>query len=344
MKVIKKLIILMIVATCQGVLGQRVAQPYEIGTWQGFKPAAISYTFDDNCPNQLAKAVPLFDTKGFKVTLFTTINWNPNWTGLQAASNIGHEIASHTVSHPSLDSISVDKQLIEYRDSRNTIDTKISGSKCMTIAYPFCSCDNFKLCSEYYMAARSCDGFIVPSTPSNFMCISSINCGTEGPAKTATDLNVSVESAVSKNGWCVFMFHGIDNDNGYSPISSEDLGAHLDYVAANRSKYWINTFGNVIRYIKERNAVQLTVNSESSKRITLQLTDTLDNAIYNYPVTIRRPMPTVWKGASVTQGTENLVIHVVRKNQVAYIQFDAIPNAGAIVITKQKRVLPENAE
>jgi len=127
-------------------------------------------------------------------------------------------------------------------------------------------------------------------------------------------------------------------------MSSEELGAHLDYVAANRSNYWVNNFGNIIRYIKERNAVQLTVISESKKRISQQLADSLDNLIYNYPVSIRRPMPTGWKGASVIQGTENLAIHLVRKNQAAYIQFDAIPNAGPIVITMQKRLLPEIAE
>ncbi len=52
-----------------------VAAPYQIGTWRGFRPAAISFTFDDNLPNQYAVAVPMFNAKGFKITLFTVSSW-----------------------------------------------------------------------------------------------------------------------------------------------------------------------------------------------------------------------------------------------------------------------------
>jgi hypothetical protein len=33
-------------------LAGSVPAPYEIGTWQGFRAAAITYTFDDSCYNQ----------------------------------------------------------------------------------------------------------------------------------------------------------------------------------------------------------------------------------------------------------------------------------------------------
>jgi len=336
MKLFGTIFFLAVLATCPSTFGQQVAIPYEIGTWHGFKPAAISYTFDDNCPNQLATAVPLFDKHGFKITLFTVTNWSPNWAGLQAAATNGHEIASHTVTHPNLDSINETRQMVELRDSKIRIDSNIVNSNCVTIAYPFCSFSNSKLSSAFYIAARSCDGSVVPSTPADFMHISSINCGTEGPGRTATDLNGKVESAIQQNGWCVFLFHGIDNDRAYSPMSSQQLETHLEYVSANKMKYWIATFGNVVRYIRERNAAMLTVNSQGSTRITLSLTDTLDNEIYNYPVTIRRPMPKGWKGATVMQGTEKRNVYLVKKDKAAYIQFDAIPNAGKIVINKQK--------
>ena len=334
MKLIQKILIVLALAIFQGAIGQRIAVPYEIGTWQGFKPAAISYTFDDNCPNQLATAIPLFDKHGFKVTLFTVTNWAPNWAGLQVAANNGHEIASHTVTHPKLDSINEARQTVELRDSKNRIENNITGSKCVTIAYPFCSCSNSKLCSEFYIGARSCDGYVVPSTPADFMHISSINCGTEGPGKTATDLNAKVESAIPQNGWCVFLFHGIDTDRAYSPMPSEQLGTHLKYVQANKENYWVATFGNVIRYIRERNAAILMVKSETRTHITLELTDTLNDRIYNYPVSIRRPIPKGWKGTNVMQGDEKRSTFLVKKDKVTYIQFDAVPNAGMIILNK----------
>ncbi|MFA5784147.1 MAG: polysaccharide deacetylase family protein, partial [Phycisphaerae bacterium] len=100
-----------------------VDPPYEVGTWQGFSTAAVSYTFDDNLPNQLAIAVPMFDEFGFKLTLYTVTGsgWYApaNWTGLQAAAANGHEIGSHTVTHPSLNTKTIEVQTTELVDSQN---------------------------------------------------------------------------------------------------------------------------------------------------------------------------------------------------------------------------------
>lgn len=337
MEITNKTIILLVgLMTSVAVSGQKVASPFEVGVWQGFKPAAVSYTFDDNCPNQLATAVPLFDKFRLKLTLFTVINWSPDWEGLQAAANNGHEIASHTISHFSLDSLTNANQLTEFLGSKNIINSKISGQTCLTIAYPFCTGGNSNLCSECYVAARSCDGFIATTTPVDFMNISSINCGTEGEVKTASDFNTKIESAVNSRGWCIFMMHGLDGDNCFSPVLSSELSLHLDYVTANCSKFWVSTFGNVARYIKERNAVSLTVLSNRSKRISIQLSDSLDNSLYNYPVSIRRPLPRGWSAASVMQGTINLETRLMKVNAVNYILFDAVPNAGTIIISKRK--------
>ncbi|WP_185964779.1 polysaccharide deacetylase family protein [Flavobacterium franklandianum] len=42
-----------------------------------------------------------FDEFELKTTFFVTNLWNPNWTGFKTASLNGHEIASHTLTHPS---------------------------------------------------------------------------------------------------------------------------------------------------------------------------------------------------------------------------------------------------
>ena len=94
---------------------QTIAEPYKVGSWLGFRSAAISHTFDDNHRNQLEIAVPMFNKFDYKLTLFTltgtgTGYLEPNWSGLQEAASQGHEIASHTVSHPYLDQITLEQQ------------------------------------------------------------------------------------------------------------------------------------------------------------------------------------------------------------------------------------------
>jgi len=195
------LIVLLISDNCYS---QTVMGPYEVGTWQGFRSAAISYTFDDNCSNQLALAVPMFNESGFTLTLFTVTEWSPNWTGLQSAASHGHEIASHTMTHASLNSISDSLQTIELNNSQKSIDAHIAGQKCVSIAYPNCNVGNISLVKQYYLAARGCSGIIESKTPSNFMNISSIICGSLGSVKTGADFRSRANTASSSGGWCVY--------------------------------------------------------------------------------------------------------------------------------------------
>ena len=72
-------------------------------------------------------------------------------------------------------------------------------------------------------------------------------------------------------------------------------------------------------------------NKENS--LTIQLTDTLDNAVYKYPVTIRRPLPMGWQAAKVTQNEKTSDASIVEADSEKYIMFDVIPDAGEIVLS-----------
>jgi len=335
MKKVKKLLVLaaFLIAGSVGYCGT-VAAPYEVGTWQGFRTAAVTYTFDDHCSNQFAIAVPLFNEFDYDLTLYPVPNWGPNWTNIQNAAAAGHEIGSHTMSHPDLSGLTIEQQTAELVNSQNTINSYIPGQQCVTIAYPYCVPGDQSLCSQYYIAGRTCSGQIVPATPSNFYQISSIACGSAGTVKTTANFITKFSSAATSGGWCVFLIHGIDSDGGYSPLSSAVLRESVEYLDAHRSTFWVSTFRNVLRYIKERNDVSVTETSNEPNTVTLQVTDTLDNTIYNYPVTIRRPLPTGWPSATVSQNGHAVNASIVVANSTIYVMFDAVPDGGDIVLSK----------
>lgn len=316
---------------------QNVNPPYEVGVWQGFRTAAITFTFDDGSPNQFAIAIPMFNEFGFKLTLFIVTSpswgWPANWTMLQNAASQGHEIASHTVTHTSLGGLSDEQQTVELKDSQDEINAHITGQKCITMAYPYCVVGNRSICAQYYIAARGGAGYVEPRTPGDFMNISSIICGTEGSVKTAQDFINRANSAASSKGWCVLLLHGIDNDGGWSPVTSAMLRADLDYLKANQDKFWVSTFANIARYIKERNAVSVMELSNQDSSITLQVTDNLADSIYNYPITLRRPLPTNWQAACVLQNNQAVETQIVEINSTKYMMFDVVPDGGNIVIS-----------
>jgi hypothetical protein len=317
-----------------------VAAPYEIGTWEGFRPAAISYTFDDNLPNQYAIAVPMFYQAGFKMTLFTVINyWTSfTWSQAQTAAAYGDEIASHTVTHTSLNSVSATQLTNELANSQTNINYHITNELCVTLAYPNCVVPNEAVVAQYYIAARGCSGQLVSSTPSDFMNISSFVLGNTGSYTTGASIDSLANNAAAAKSWCVYLIHELDSGSGYSPLPSTALQASVDYMRTNQDKFWVETFGNVVRYIQERNASSVAETATSNNSITVQVTNNLNSLIYNYPITLRRPVPAGWPAVAVSQNNQPITAKRVTINSTNYVMFDVVPNAGNIVLSKT--VLP----
>jgi oligosaccharide reducing-end xylanase len=313
-----------------------VAAPYQIGRWEGFRTAAISYTFDDDLPNQYAIAVPMFNAKGFKLTLFTVTSWIPNgsWSRIQAAAQAGHEIASHTVTHPNLTGVTATQLTNELANSQAAINANVAGQKCLTLAYPYCAEPSDAVTATYYIAARTCSGQLVAATPGNFMSISSYVCGSQGSINTAQAFNNLANRAAASGSWCVYLIHALDSDNGYSPLASSNLQASVDYLSTNQAKFWVETFGHVVRYIKERDATAVTETANTGDRITLQVTNNLDRSIYNVPITLRRPLPANWPAAAVVQNNAPIIAPLVNTNSTNYVMFDVVPNGGDVTLTK----------
>jgi hypothetical protein len=316
-----------------------IAFPYEVGLWQGFRTAAISYTFDDGTANQLPVAIPMFNEFNFDATLFTVTNWVTDWNSLQNAANQGHEIASHTVTHSRLSGMSIADQTVELRDSKNAITANIPTNQCFTIAYPNCRSGDQTLCSQYYIAGRNCSGAIESSTPANPFEIPAFICGSRGTIKTFSDFVDKNTAAAAARGWCVYLLHGIDNDGGYSPLASSVLRQSLQFLDTNKAVFWVSTFSNVIRYIQERNSVSVSeqVDLES---ITVQVTDTLVNSVYNFPLSLRRPLPAGWADVTVTQAGHTVNSSIVTVNSVPNVMFDAVPDGGVIVLNKSQGASP----
>lgn len=303
-----------------------IPSPYEIATWRGFRASAISYTFDDNSPNQFSVAQPMFDARGLHATFFCIVgSLSPSqWTTIDSASANGHEIGSHTLSHPDLTKMTDAQVTTEESGAKRLIESH-TGKKCVSLAYPYCTVPKESITSKYYSFARSCNGSLVPSTPSDFLSI-----GALGPD---VGMNVESDRAARSGSWLVWMIHGIDNDSACCPTASSVLQSNLDYVTANTNKWWIETFGNVCRYIQERNASVLTVVSTGTTNITLRLTNSLDSTIFNYPVTLRRPLPDGWPAAGITQNGASVPIQIVDGK----LMFDVVPNDGDIVLSKLEK-------
>jgi oligosaccharide reducing-end xylanase len=327
-----------------GMISAAVDPAYEVGTWENFCKGAISHTFDDYGQGSLKNAAgdyegqQAFDAKGFHSTIFViTGDANNNstaWSNLKKAAAKGHEIGSHAVTHPN----SGPMNAADCGPSQTAVRSKVPGEKCVSIAYPNCNTPGKNEVLKYYVVGRSCfagkDG-VNDKTPTDFSLIDSKMFGTcSSCPNDASSLNSFADAAVTKNGWAVSCHHGIGSEtHGWAVTNLNAMKSHLDYLDKNRDKIWIETFGNVARYIKERDAASIAVKSSDDKSITITVTDNLVDSVFNYPLSIRRALPDGWTTAAVTQKGVAVDDSIITVNSKKYVMFKAVPDGGDIVIS-----------
>ena len=134
------------------------AAAHEITKWADNKAGAVSITFDDGHISDYILAVPALNERGFQGTFFITTDWidNATWDEWRDVSNQGHEIASHTKTHPHLPQLSLTAMEEEIGDSKTVIDAQITTQQCLTFCYPYGEYNaNAKVIArDYYIAAR----------------------------------------------------------------------------------------------------------------------------------------------------------------------------------------------
>ena len=302
------------------------AQNAEIATWSGFRKGAASFTFDDGAPSHVTDAGPTFKKYGYKATFNLVVNWNPNWSGFQGLADEGHEIASHSNSHGN-------NMSGEEASSKKAIEGKIQQKYgIITLAYPNCNVPNESAVLQNYIVGRICNSgnsIVGKDGPSNWARVPAIMTGPNG----SNDFKGPMGSVVNSNSWVSFLTHGFSGkNNGNANYSPTDIGLiedALKYAQQNDKDIWVAPMGHVAMYIKERKAAK--IEASGSGTITVKLTHNIKDNIsdYDYPLSIRVKYD--GSKAEVTQAGAKLE----SKIDGGYVYFDAVPNAGDIVISAE---------
>jgi hypothetical protein len=306
------------------------AQTAEIGTWAGFRKCAVSFTFDDNAPSQVSDAAPEFDKYGYRATFNLVTNWGTN--GFQGLADKGHEIASHSDSHPggtmSANEIASSKQKLN-----QSIKQKYGV---ITLAYPNCKTPGDGQVLQNYVVGRICNAswsggsdVMGKDGPNNWAAVPAIMTGSEG----TSDFKGNMQKALQSGGWVAFLTHGLQGKNNgnasYSPTNLNDIAGALQWANQNEKDVWVAPMGHVGMYIKERKAAK--IEASGSGTITVKLTHSIKDNVsdYDYPLSIRVKYD--GSKAEVTQAGAKLE----SKIDGGYVYFDAVPNAGDIVISAE---------
>ena len=317
------------------------AQDAEIATWAGFRKAATSFTFDDNAPNHVTHAAPAFDEYGYKATFNLVVNWNPDWSGFQKMADNGHEIASHSNTHGQ-------NMSGEEASSKKSIESRITQKYgTITVAYPNCNVPNVSALQQNYIAGRICGNgqeVMGKDGPSDWFRVPAHMTGSTGSFNNTNAFTGAMQQAIQKGGWVMFLTHGFSNagNNGnanYSPTDLNAIKGALKWANQNDKDIWVAPMGFVAMYIKERKASKIEPqDGGAANTMTFELKHNIADNVskYDYPLSIK--VKTDWSNVEVTQDGAALESKV----DGGYVYFDAVPNAGKIVV-KNAAAAPESS-
>ncbi len=264
------------------------------------------------------------------------------WPYLKEVAENGYEIASHTVTHAHLAILDTANMGYELRKSKEEIRTNLGDKYTFSAEIPFGVEDPRVMKNGFpvYEALRN-------SMPDSWM--KEINRGYKdkpgksdkeyvqwqrGPlSKTSVALMKSwVDTSLAhSNIWLVLVIHGID-DVGWEPISHENLQEYFSYIKNREDNIWIATFGDVARYVRERMHAQVNSGIKNNK-IAIHLTQTLDNQLYNEPLTLKTYIPSEWKKVKLKINKKKREVKIRQDEYGKFILYEAVPDEGTIEVS-----------
>jgi len=313
----------------------------EICLWGEDRFAAMTITIDDNTAQDHTWWLQMAETYDLDLTWFVITNSvtgstsGGTWSGFQSLVDQGHSVQSHTLSHglPPSEAAYIN----EYEDSQATIDLNITGQWAATLAYPNPSGVPVRpdLAKDYYIGARGVVGTPNVANKINYMQTTSTS------SRIGVDYIDSIlkgTSAVSwlggdryTRGWLCTHFHFVTN--------KPTIEADLEYIDTVRDQIWITSFYNLIRFVQERDTATLTVHSASENEIRFELSDWMDDTIYNYPLTVKFRVSGDWSEVEAKQNGNNLDVRMVENGGNLYAVVQAVPDAGEVIL---KNVVESN--
>ncbi len=303
------------------------AQAHQITPWRHNRAGAVSVTFDDGYLTQITNAVPLLNARGLKATFFvTTATTEVPWDQWLTLAGQGHEIASHTLTHPDLAFLSESEMRYELlSESQRVINQRILSQPCLSISYPYTDSNSLvqAVTSEFYIAAR---GGWAGSEGGNFnfyedipefwpwppgiqfgqlKAVNFYNTAAENIDFTMAIslLDAKLDTAITYNAWYCVYLHAVPAENtGY-------MATLLDHIVARN--LWMATYGEVAQYMRERKASTLSVLSSDASAIQLSLTNPLNVSVFREPLTVRSIVPSAWLRVNITQGDSSAFVDSV---------------------------------
>lgn len=195
----------------------------------------VSLTFDDGLSTICDSAIPALDARGLVSTQYVNsgkLGTAGYCTGSQitAASAAGHEVGSHSVSHPHLTQIPA-AQLATELDGDRTALQALTGKAVTDFADPFgeTNATVTAAVASRFASQRTTDvGYIGRNNfdPYHLVVHNAFS------DTTTAEMQAWLARAAADKTWLIIVYHGVQDLGDQFDVTPAQLGAHLDAVKA----------------------------------------------------------------------------------------------------------------
>lgn len=249
-----------------------------VARYYGGRRAAVTYTFDDGLLEHYTLVFPELRRRGLKATFGVIgskvgrdMKGTPclTWAMLREMAADGQEIASHGWGHLNVTKLSPEALAVEIGRNDSIMADSV-GAVPLTYFYPGNRKDS--------LAVARCEAGRVGSR------LRQVSLGSK---RDSAWMRRWVDGLLESGGWGIAMTHGIVT--GYDALGDPSrLWSHLDYVASLRDSLWVATLADVTAYVKERDAVALSV-AVGPGGVTVMPRYALDSLVFRHPLTLVVP-------------------------------------------------------
>jgi peptidoglycan/xylan/chitin deacetylase (PgdA/CDA1 family) len=344
-----------------------------VKTWANDSKSAFSFSFDDSFQSQYDYARPVLDKYGLKATFYLIAGsivdqgqaqiWRyGNWQEFKEMAQEGHEMGAHTMTHPDLTKLPVGDintpNTIDYElyQSKSLIQQKI-GQPVITLAYPYTSYNSTVIneAAKYFEASRAGNDTYNSAniTGNGWQKLNALEEDFNLPRSSFSDdidelnnVKSYIQNIIANDKWGILFGHEVlpysqiptasqDTADYWYPMAAEWLDSLCNYMKTqvNNQNVWVSTVANVTRYMKERENFASTIIAASSSRIELNVTDNLNDSIFNYPLTVDIQVPSNWKSVVISQGSNQTTQSTFTSGTSTLVRTDVIPDGGSLILT-----------
>jgi hypothetical protein len=313
--------------------------------WADDKYAAVSVTIDDNCQPDHGWWIEQGEMHGFRFTWFIITgnfgqpgkSFSGTWEDFRRLQELGHDVQSHCVSHHKDDDQRPDDEVrAEYRDSQAAIAHNVPDARPVCMAYPWGKGKD-GIAADYYLACRGVQGTPNRANKINYMRTGTCNIQPETVDMLLTGEHASVNwlsRPEHRRAWLAPLYHYVHH--GRTPeekdASQAKVAAQLAHLASRKAEIWVGLFREVACYGMERDTARLQVTANTPSEISLSLSDDMDNALFDFPLTVKVRLPAGWQTVSATQSGEPIEATVVEHEGARFALVKVVPDRGEVVL------------